>query len=56
MNKFSLDINLRERHNTQLKEALYLAEYAVDINRSDIFLDTLAEVYFKMDRKNELFL
>ena len=39
--------------NIQLERALHLAEEAVAIDRSDIFLDTLAEIYFRMGRKND---
>ena len=53
MNNLAWILATEENDNIQLKRTLYLVEHAVAINRSDIFLDTLAEVSFKMDRKND---
>lgn len=53
MNNLAWILATDKADKVQLERALHLAEQAVAMDRSDIFLDTLAEIYFKMGRKND---
>ena len=53
MNNLAWILATDKTDNIQLEQALHLAEEAIAIDRSDIFLDTLAEIYFRMGRKSD---